>query len=252
MKNYTILVIAALPVEIKEIKNICKSLGVSWISLKFLHTGVGNYNTIFEVQKYLQNHDVDFMVNIWVCGKKSDQVSDSVFQVYRIKHLHNSKESLCPLYITTGDLCSIGCSEKVVTDQVSLGEENYVDMESYGIDFIAKRYKIAHTIIKFPFDVVSEASKQVDIELLKTLLRNYNYTQLFENIRSWCHTNIQETPDWDSYKVQFGLSVAQLEIFKRHYNKLIAFWKDPKAFLEQEKHTPKKILLQKMRDTDDL
>lgn len=252
MKYYRILILAALPIELTPLKESFNNLSIPWVSFSFLLTGVGNYNSIFEVQKYLDSHqDIDFLLNVWVCGKKWADISSDMFQVYRIKHLHSQKESLCPIYINTWNLKSIWCSEKVATDSDSLGEERYVDMESYGIDFVAKKKKKPYLLLKFPLDVVSVESKKIDTQEIVTLLGGYDYQTIVTQILAWCRANISEQPLWGKYKKQFWFTVSESEIFKKQYNKLIAFWKDPVTFLQEHSQLWKKQLLQQMIAVDD-
>jgi len=132
-----------------------------------------------------------------------------------------------------------------------MSEEVYVDMESYGVDFISKKEKIPHCIIKFPFDTVSLESLSVDKNAITQKLENYDYSNLLTNIYTWCQDNILPEPDWEKYKQQFSFTVAELEIFKKQYNKLIAFGIDSEEFLEENKNESKKSILQKMIDTED-
>jgi len=114
-------------------------------------------------------------------------------------------------------------------------QEVYVDMESYAVDFIAKKEKIPHSIIKLPFDSVSEGSKNVDKDALMKLLGDYDYSSLFHTIYTWCEKNITEEPDWEKHKKHFSFTVAELEIFKKQYNKFLAFDLDVVDFIETNK-----------------
>lgn len=251
MKRYTILIIAALPVETKAIQSVCKRK-FSGITCKFLTCWVGNYNAIFETTTYLQTHqDIDFILNVWVCGKKDNTSSDEMFQVYRIKHLFSLKESLCPLYIDIWNLQSIGSSEKVITSPDDMWEEIYVDMESYGIDYVSKKMRLPYAIIKFPFDSVSPESHKVDTDSIKQLLESYDYESLFSRVYTWCQKNIASQPHWEVYKKQFWFSVAQMHIFQKQYRKLQAFWVDPISFIEKNKDVDRDTFLQKIIEVQD-
>jgi len=49
---------------------------------------------------------------------------------------------------------SIACSEKIVTDNAILKEENFVDMESYGFEMVCDSFKIPRVLLKIPVDKI--------------------------------------------------------------------------------------------------
>jgi nucleoside phosphorylase len=81
--------------------------------------GVGNYNVIYTLQDYLTKNEIDFVVNIGVCGVKKE-TNKKLVQVYRIKNLASEKEALMPIYFQLGELVSLGSSEKIITNQESI------------------------------------------------------------------------------------------------------------------------------------
>ena len=94
MKN--ILLIAATSWELKVVKNQIKNLILKNIKVNFLLTWIWNYSTIFTLNNYIIEHNIDFIVNIWVCWYS--QKSSDILQVSRIKNLANNKEFIVPTF----------------------------------------------------------------------------------------------------------------------------------------------------------
>ncbi len=167
-----ILFVCALPIELhsckkefQKVKQVLKEKKSS-IKVSFLLSWVGNYATLFELQNYISQREVDFIINLWVCGIQNttkDWVIPSVVQVYRIKNVANQRESIVPIYFEFAPLISIASSEKTITTNEEMCGEQFVDMESYAIDFIATKTKIPCMILKIPFDFVSAESKRIDV-----------------------------------------------------------------------------------------
>ncbi len=247
MQKYHILVVAALPIEMKTLKRIFKSYSIAEVSFSFLRTWVWNYQTLYELQRYLWNNSVDFILNIGVCGKNSHETSPHMFHVSRIKNFSNNRESLPHQYIPYENLQSIGCSEKIITDSSDMWEESYVDMESYAIDFIAKKYSLAYSIFKIPFDTVWATSISVVTQEIAKTIDSQEYLSIIHDIRDWCKDNRQEIPDWEKYKQHFWFTFTQTEILKKWYYKFRAYGKDFDSFFHEHQHIPKKDFLEKMQ-----
>jgi hypothetical protein len=74
----------------------------------------------FELTQYLlKNTDIDFVINIGICGKKSDAPSD-VFLAYRSKYLSNNREVVHPLYLDFPYVVSLACSDRIITSEEAL------------------------------------------------------------------------------------------------------------------------------------
>lgn len=245
MKKYNILIICALSQELKMIKSEIKNLNFPELKIDFVQTWVGNYNTIYSLKDYLDKNDIDFLVNIWVCGKASQEVEDDFFQVSRIKNNSNSKESLPTIFFKFLELKSILASEKVITEKAEMIWEDYVDMESFAIDFVSSKEKIPFIILKKPFDFVSLDSKKVHIEAMQNSLKNLDYASLLENIVSYLDKNIKETINLDYYKQYFSFTFTEFEIFKKLVNRYKALHKkDFTEFFEENKNLSKKEFLE--------
>lgn len=242
-----VLIITALPQELKWVKDsIIKSKN---LSIDFLQTWVWNLNIVYSLKDYIFNKwKPDFIINIGVCWCKNDKYKD-FFQVYKIKNLSNNREVIVPVYIEYLDLKWIYCSDKIITSKDELIEEDFVDMESYWIDFICDKEKIPYILIKKTFDIVSEKSKKVDLEEIKNSFKDLDYDKLFLLIEEFFNKEI-----WLNYeneiallKEKFRLTFSETNILKNYINKKISFWEnfldiynyliwlDKKEFLEEIK-----------------
>ena len=79
-----ILIVSALPAELKTIKTQIKSLNLKTkLAIDYLCTGMGNYAMIFALTKYLtENVGQDiFLVNSGLCGYYSDTLPPAVVQI---------------------------------------------------------------------------------------------------------------------------------------------------------------------------
>ena len=72
MKN--ILVVCALSAELNEIKQILKDAKFRDIKISFFTVWIGNYNTILNLTRFLENNSFDFVVNIWICWYKDKKI----------------------------------------------------------------------------------------------------------------------------------------------------------------------------------
>lgn len=243
-----ILFVSALKLELDMIKEQTSQYSERDFCFKFLLTGVGNYNVIYTLQDYLTKNEIDFVVNIWVCWVKKE-TNKKLVQVYRIKNLANEKEALVPIYFQLGELISLGSSEKIITKQEDMGED-FVDMESFWIDFVCSKKKIPFIILKIPFDTISEASKKVDISEIKALMQSFDITQLISELQKFFSFHTEEK-SFEKYKKYFLLTFAETEILKKNYYKFQAFHIDFEAFFEKNKAKTKKEFLQLMENTKD-
>ena len=199
-----ILVVAAMPNELKVIKEWIKS---AWIKanldIDYLCCGIWNYETISSLEHYLtENKEPTFIWNIWVCGywnSKKEKKSDPI-QVASIINIHTQKEVIIPPFLQIAPLKNCFCSESVVYEKPEFGDkfwtiddEMYFDMESRWVEFIASKYKYPRLILKVPFDFVGE-EKDVKEKNYKELtekivnaLKNLSYHDYLEKIVNWIH-----------------------------------------------------------------
>lgn len=249
MKN-KLLFVCALPIELKIVKEKVKNLNLTDFDIDFLCLWVWSYNTIYSIKDYLdKNWKPDFVVNIWVCGTSSKSIFDDYFQVYRIKNLENSREVLVPIYIKILPLKSINSSEKIITDKIEMQWEDFVDMESFWVDFVCTKEKLPYIIVKRVFDEVWKESKDVDLVSLKNILADFDYFSLIISIWKWLENNKKNdliNENLDYYKDYFRFTFSEFEQFKKDYSKLKAYKKDFKNFFEKNKDLKKEEFLSKI------
>lgn len=244
-----ILFTIALPIEAKIIKQEIKNLAFKWWKVDTLVTWVWVLNTMYAIKDYIDtNGKPDFIVNIWVCGKKDDSKND-FFQAYRIKNLSNNKEALCPIYIKNLPLDSLACSDKIITDHNEMWDENFVDMESFWIDFISDKEKIPYIIIKKPFDIVSKDSLQVSKDELEKSLQWFPYENLIHQIENFLLQNKKESFENSIQKLKdsYRLTFSETQILQKHINKQIAFWENQTWIIEWLAQLSQKNLIEKIK-----
>ena len=182
-----ILIVSALPAELKTIKTQIKSLNLKTkLAIDYLCTGMGNYAMIFALTKYLtENTGQDiFLVNIGICGYYSDTLPPAVVQIWRVKNLTTWKELLPPLPFLIGDITSIYCSEKLLMSW-NIEWEGFVDMESWGFEWVADHFRLPRLLLKVPCDKVGEETLNFDRTLaLSKLAQGINYQDLIQKILS--------------------------------------------------------------------
>lgn len=215
-----ILVAVAHPNELKIIKQEIKNLGFIWFEITFIQTGVGNYETIFNLTKKLEKESFDFLLNIWICWYIKE--SNWLIQVARIKNLSTSKELIVPICFQFTQLKSIWSSEIPVKNLSESTDYNFVDMESYGVEFIANKYQIPRIILKFPADKIWE---KLDFEAIKAScleLWKIDYKVLFSQIKIFLDSNILQE-NYVYTKERYEFSYAEFEILKKQIKKYEAF-----------------------------
>jgi len=252
VNHKTILFIAALPAELNSIKKEVKKLRLVWIRAKFFLSWVWNYKTLYNLKHHLDNltEKPDFLVNIWLCWK-TKSASDNIFQVYRILWAANTRELLCPIYIDFLAKQSLLSSEKVIITSDGMQWESYVDMESYAIDTIGTEEKIPYIIIKKPFDIVSEASKNIDLEKFVDCLSDIGYTGLTSTIQKFLEKHHDKDEELrqkyllETLKI-YNFTFSEKEIWKKSYAKYISAWWNYREFLRENWKLIKKLFLEKL------
>lgn len=247
-----ILIVWALSQEINVVKEKIKELDLINYKTSFLTTWMGNYNMILNLTKFLENHNFDIVLNIWVCGYKNDLV-DKFIQVWRIKNLANNKELIIPKILNYWKIVSIASSEKVIYNNEDLWDENFVDMESYGFEMVCDSFSIPRIILKVPVDKIGEETKNFDFKKAEENLRNnIDYKELFLQIDNYLenHFNIWKwkykihNDKFEVYNEYFNFTFSENEIFKRLYYRYIALVnKDFDLYFSENKTENKKAFL---------
>lgn len=264
---YKILIVSSYSQELNIVKKEIKKLALKNLKTSFLTTWKGNYNTILNLTRFLeQNSDSDFVINIWVCwysnnlnffqGYNINKKSDIFIQVARIFNLSNSKEIIVPHLIDFWELSSILCSENIIYNEKDLLWEDFVDMESYGFEKVCDSFSIPRIIIKVPIDKVWKETKNFDFEKANILLKNLNYNELLKKILSYLwsdiniHKKIVQREIFDEYKKYFWFTFSESEIFKKYYYKYLALiWNNFNEFFEKNKNFNKKDFIKVLDKT---
>ena len=197
-----ILVVAAMPNELKAIKEWIKSANLKEkLDIDYLCCGIWNYETISSLENYLtKNSEPTFIWNIWICGywnPKNEKKSGPV-QVASVINVHTEKEMIIPPFLQIAPLKTCFSSENVVYKKPefqkkiwAVDDEMYFDMESWWLEFIASKYKYPRLILKIPFDFIAE-DKDVKMKSYKELnekvieiLKNLPYHDYLEKIIEW-------------------------------------------------------------------
>ena len=194
-----ILVVAAMPNEIKPIKEWIKSADLKVnLDIDFLCCGMWNYEAISSLERYLnKNNESTFIWNIWICGywnpnneKKSDPI-----QVSNVINIHTEKERIVPPFLQIAPLWTCFSGETLTYEKPkfkkeiwTLNDEMYFDMESRWIEFVATKYKLPHLFLKVPFDFIGIETewciKERAITDIPILLQSLPYHDYLEKILS--------------------------------------------------------------------
>ncbi len=197
-----ILVVAAMPSELKAIKEWIKSAKLKTnLYIEYLCCGIGNYETISSLEHYLtQSSEPTFIWNIWVCGYRNQnkEKKSDPFQVATVVNIHTQKEMVIPPFLQIAPMKNCFCGENVVLKKPdiqnkiwSISDEMYFDMESRGIEFVALKYKLPCLILKIPFDFIGkreEVSEKNYKEFggkIGGLLKNQSYNKYLKKILDW-------------------------------------------------------------------
>lgn len=197
-----ILVVAAMPNELKAIKEWIKSARLKInLNIDYLCCGIGNYETISSLEHYLtQNSEPTFIWNIWICGYRNQnkEKNSDPFQVTSVVNIHTGKEMVIPPFLQIAPMRNCYCSENIVLEKPNLQSkiwlinvEMYFDMESRWIEFVASKYKLPRLILKIPFDFIWEeetVKRKVYREMfdrIDKILKNLPYHDYLEKILWW-------------------------------------------------------------------
>ena len=200
-----ILVVAAMPNELKAIKEWIKSANLKEnLNIDYLCCGIWNYETISSLENYLtKNSEPTFIWNIWICGyrnPKNEKRSEPV-QVASVINVHTEKEMIIPPFLQIVPFKTFFSSENIILEKPKLqkeiwtiDDEMYFDMESWGIEFVASKYKYPRLILKIPFDFIGENNvKQWNFkelsEKISEILKALPYHEYLKKILNWI--NIQ-------------------------------------------------------------
>lgn len=173
--------------EGKVIKEAIKELKIKRkCPFEYFCTWIGNYSCIFSLTKYLLEHNDQtyFIINIGICGYVGEYYP--CIQGAIIKHKNNMKENIIPIPIKIAPLQTIISSETIVTQQTEIQNQTwtyFIDMESYGIEYVAQQFHFPRLYIKVPIDQIWEETISFNKEnALKRLKNQINYQDVIERL----------------------------------------------------------------------
>lgn len=199
-----ILVVAAMPNELKAIKEWIKSAGLKInLDIDYLCCGIWNYETISSLEHYLtQNPEPTFIWNIWICGywNPNNEKKSEPIQVASIVNIHTEKEMITPPFIRIAPLKTCFSGENVILERPkfqkeiwAIDNEMFFDMESWWIELVVSKYKYPHLILKLPFDFIWEETKSLKNEKpfknMEIPLEKLPYYEYLEKILGWISDN---------------------------------------------------------------
>lgn len=246
-----ILFVIALPIEARIIKSEIKKINFKNLKVDFLTTKSWTLNTTYHLTNYIKTKNKpDFIVNIWVCGKKYLKDSELI-QAYKIQKKSDNKEVICPIYLDFWKLESLLCSDYIVQNKNDLWKFSFVDMESFWVDFVCSQENIPYIILKKPFDEVWKKSKNIDKKTLQKNLENIcDYEKLIEKIKFFLEEfwNIEYKKIINLLKEKYKLSFTQTENLKKLINKKVALSKDESTTFKYFQKLDKEVLLKEINN----
>ena len=197
-----ILVVAAMPNELKAIKEWIKSANLKEnLSIDYLCCGIWNYETISSLERYLtENKELTFIWNIWICGywNLNNEKKSEPIQVASVINIHTEKEMIIPPFFQIAALKTCFSSENIILEKPefqkkiwAIDDEMYFDMESRGIEFVTSKWKYPRLIFKVPFDTVGENEDMKDNNYrelsgkITEILKSLPYHDYLEKIIRW-------------------------------------------------------------------
>ena len=195
-----ILVVAAMPNELKAIKEWIKSANLKEnLNIDYLCWGIWNYETISSLENYLnKNSEPTFIWNIWICGywNPNNEKKSEPIQVASVINIHTEKEMIIPPFLEIAPLKTCFSGENVVYEKLefkkviwTIDNEMYFDMECWWIEFVASNYKYPRLILKIPFDFVWKETesfkKEKNFKGIIIPLQDLPYHDYLEKIVRW-------------------------------------------------------------------
>ena len=180
------LIVCATPWELKTVKTQIKSLNFKKsFKITYLCTGMGNYETIYNLTKYFTENqetlDDYIVINIWICWYRGEKEKN--IQVWRIKNINTKKELIVPISSEFSKISSIYSSETPVLQPLENEKSWYVDMESWAIEYCCDKFRVPRIILKVPYDRIWEETKSFNKDdACKLLSENIDCWKLIEKL----------------------------------------------------------------------
>lgn len=238
---YSILICSAFPKEISAIKKKIKQLNLP-LKVSFLQLGLWNYNTIFSLTKYLENHKIDFVINIWIAWIRNKKKNlKHFYQVSNIFEYETNKELIVPIFFKFWELLTCISANKPISN-VNVDFPVLLDMESFWFEFVMEKYNLPRLILKIPVDKSENDLKSINFDLATKKLENIDYEKMLLKVINFLNKFTQKD---DLQKYMFlPFSVSEREIFRFLVKKYIFRKWDFDSFfyefLDKNKNLPDK------------
>jgi len=242
-----ILFVAAVSQELKVIKNLYKNQP-SWnLKADFLVSWIWNLQTSLNLTKHLSLKKYDFIINIGVCWYKKN--NPPLIQIARTLYAPTRKEAIVPIFFKHTLLTSIYCSEVPVYDESLIGEEEYVDMESYSIEKVCEHFRIPRIILKTPSDKIGSETKNFDVKkACKQLDESLDIKSLLDHIQIYLNS-LPEKHSLEKYFQHYSFSQSEKIIFEKYfYSYTTLSISKFETFFTENKSLPKKEFLAKLSE----
>lgn len=210
-----ILISAALAKELQVAKTYFKQYKTWDCKISFLETWLWIHKSIMNLTKELNSTSYDFIVNFWVCWYKEAE-DTPLIQIIRSVHAAQNKEILIPVFFQFAPLKSIICSDTIVYTSSLLWDENYVDMESYGIELVCEEFKIPRIILKVPVDKIGEETKYFNIpHAIKLLDTSIDFQKLILSISQHLES-LPKKENLEVYLSHYTLTFSEKIIMQKY------------------------------------
>lgn len=246
-----ILIVAALPGELKILKKSYNLYKNPHMTCDFLCSWMGNLQTTLTLTEKLSHKNYDFILNIWVCGYKNKK--ENIIQVSRAVFSATGKEIIIPHFFSIAPLISIYSSETAVYNPELLWDNNYCDMESFAVEKVAEYFKIPRLILKVPIDKIWEETKHFNAsKALEILDKHIDIQTILNAIESYLSSLSSRGDEIEVYASHYPLTFSENILFEKYFFRYEAILeKDFKDFFETHKHLSKKDFLKTLSDTLD-
>lgn len=211
-----ILIVCASNKELKSVKKQIKNISHPQKNkIFYLASGIGNYQTIQNFTSFLEKNKIDFVINIGICWRSNEK--PPAIQVWRIKNIHTNKELIVPIFFKYEKIESIACSENICKQKNF--SENFVDMESFGIEFVCSKYNIPRIILKVPYDEIWKDISNIDFEeAADSIWKKIDINKLIQHSQKYIQ-KIPKEKDRSHLKQELNLSFQQYQILKHKIKK---------------------------------
>lgn len=210
-------------------------------------SGIGNIKTSIQLTHALALKSYDIVINIWVCGYKTEK--ESCIQIVRTLYTPTNKEALVPQFIEYAPIRTIVCSETPVYNPNELPQYNYVDMESYAVENVCEYLRIPRLILKVPVDKIGAETRNFDTQKAQQQLReNIDMELLMKKISSYL-SSLPKKYDSSLYQEHFRWTETERHILEYEIQKFVTLSdEDFHTFFQKHAGENKKDFLKKLKD----